>query len=403
MLSLPAFLKMLTSNGVPPSKAMAVAGKIYRTHNTAEQLSMLTDFSLESAGIAEKDLRRQVLAAVRKAGYKGKPAGARTATAAGPSAQRGASASAAKTAKAGSSQPNRKRRRNDDVNELLPSGPPQEGTEYGSLEFNEILDEEAIKTKYTVVNRAPIMTAWAFVVAERLGFRREEALSIASVYTEMNAVAKGASLGLVPDKQRQARGTDASRTGSQPYVELMGRRCLTSPRAPHRPLYQTASGQWQALSGGAPVQPGAAFAYITRALRQTAPHIVGALRLLAASFPPPELNARGFALYAEFRPSADGWGQRAEVRCADILALRKPPDSEASDGKTGSGQADAPSVDRLVKREQGEEEGIPVGLSPHPEEPPAKKAKKESPEPDEYDAALDDDALFNDFDLSTIP
>lgn len=32
--------------------------------------------------------------------------------------------------------------------------------------------------KFTVVNRAPIMMAWAFVVAERLGFQREEALSI---------------------------------------------------------------------------------------------------------------------------------------------------------------------------------------------------------------------------------
>lgn len=33
-------------------------------------------------------------------------------------------------------------------------------------------------TKSTIVNRAPVMTAWAMVVAERLGFKREEALSI---------------------------------------------------------------------------------------------------------------------------------------------------------------------------------------------------------------------------------
>ena len=35
-----------------------------------------------------------------------------------------------------------------------------------------------LKSKFTVVNRAPIMMAWSFVVAERLGFQREEALSI---------------------------------------------------------------------------------------------------------------------------------------------------------------------------------------------------------------------------------
>ena len=104
------------------------------------------------------------------------------------------------------------------------------------------------------------MMAWAFVVAERLGFQREEALSIggpfsqfnlgtsdpdsppglcaargiasdadllrcylpASVYTEMNAITKGVSLGLYASAKQ--KGIEANRTGSQPYVELMGRR-----------------------------------------------------------------------------------------------------------------------------------------------------------------------------------
>lgn len=37
---------------------------------------------------------------------------------------------------------------------------------------------QVLKTRYTVINRAPLMTAWATIVAERLGFEREEALSI---------------------------------------------------------------------------------------------------------------------------------------------------------------------------------------------------------------------------------
>ena len=37
---------------------------------------------------------------------------------------------------------------------------------------------QVLKSKSTVVNRAPLMTAWATVVAERMGFQREEALSI---------------------------------------------------------------------------------------------------------------------------------------------------------------------------------------------------------------------------------
>lgn len=114
--------------------------------------------------------------------------------------------------------------------------------------------------KFTVINRAPIMTVWSFVVAERLGFQREEALSIgmsinyapnttlakvlldalslflriwiawleltsireASVYTEMNAISKGVSLGIYGEGKR--KGIEASKDGSQPYVDLMGRR-----------------------------------------------------------------------------------------------------------------------------------------------------------------------------------
>ncbi|KAI9001044.1 hypothetical protein BD414DRAFT_20872 [Trametes punicea] len=388
-LPLPAFLKMLTNNNIPPSKAMAVAGKIYKTHNSPEQLSMLTDFSLESAGVAEKELRKQVLSAVRKAGYKGKhTTGSAAGTSRSATALSGATVAKAAGPSKADSKPQRKRKRDDDLNELLPSRPPDEGDAYGSLEFNEILDEEAIKKKYTVVNRAPIMMAWAFVVAERLGFRREEALSIASVYTEMNAVTKGVALGIYRDGEQ--RGREASRTGSQPYVELMGRRI---------PLYQTVSSQWRALSNGAPVAPTAAFSYITRALRQTAPHIMGALRLLAASYSPAELNEKGFSLYAEFRPPSEGWGQKGEVRCSTILALRKPRDEEGEEASP----ADHLDAEQLVKLESMEPEVAPDRAQQAAEPAPKKSKLKCELDHDEYDAALADDTLFTDLDLSSIP
>lgn len=62
----------------------------------------------------------------------------------------------------------------------LPNRPPEEleSAECGNFDFNEVLDEDLLKVKGTVINRAPIMTAWATTVAERLGFAREEALSI---------------------------------------------------------------------------------------------------------------------------------------------------------------------------------------------------------------------------------
>ncbi|RPD67196.1 hypothetical protein L227DRAFT_619426 [Lentinus tigrinus ALCF2SS1-6] len=416
-ISLPDFLKMLTSNNVPPSKAMMVAGKM-RTHNTPEQLGSISEFSLESAGVTEKDLRKLVLVAVRKEGYKQKPSAVASSSRSVPSTSKAARKPQAK----------KKRKRDDDLNELLPDKPPQEGDSYGSLDFHEVLDEEAIKPKYTVVNRAPIMMAWAFVVAERLGFQREEALSIASVYTEMNAISKGVSLGIYEPGTQKLKGADASRTGSQPYVELMGRRltrCVyahpvhlaTPPNdltafpvtQTRIPLYQTASSQWRGLSSGSPVAPASAFSYITRALRQTAPHIVGALRLLAASYAPAELNEKGFFLYADFRPEADSWGQRGEVRCSKILSLVKAcreDHGRGSDGNGSTSTADT-SVAGIVKMEDsafadGEQAGQAQGQVQ--EQPPAaKKFKLEASERDEFDAALDDEPFFDEFDLSTIP
>lgn len=47
-------------------------------------------------------------------------------------------------------------------------------------------------------------------------------LPAATVYTEMNAISKGVSLGIYEEGKQQGR--EASKDGSQPYVDLMGRR-----------------------------------------------------------------------------------------------------------------------------------------------------------------------------------
>jgi hypothetical protein len=93
-IPLPSFLKLLTSNNVSTPKAMAVAGKMslsfpvsshnlhlsltavsyrYKDFNTPAMLSQLTDVKMKAAGIDDKDLRKSVLSAFRKAGYKASP------------------------------------------------------------------------------------------------------------------------------------------------------------------------------------------------------------------------------------------------------------------------------------------------------------------------------------------
>jgi len=91
--------------------------------------------------------------------------------------------------------PKRKRRRTDGSNEFLPDGPSDDDEEQGDWDFSEVLDEEvncftcntlsvtnnlrqALKLKTAVINRAPVMMAWATLVAEKMHFLRAEALSI---------------------------------------------------------------------------------------------------------------------------------------------------------------------------------------------------------------------------------
>lgn len=236
---------------------MTVAGSNrFKEINTPSELGKLTDAKLQRLGVESKEDRKLALEAIKKAGFVSKAptnSVARTAKngkvmavggaiaqteastpGAGPSrlvgkvndysAARRFNASEVLTLwqkEKASPKPN-KRKRDEDLDQDLPSGPQNETLLLGNLDFNEELNEEVLTTKATVVNRAPVMSLWSTIVAERLGFSREEALSIGAAYTEMNAVSKGASLGIF--KERDKIGMEAVKGGAQPYVELMGRR-----------------------------------------------------------------------------------------------------------------------------------------------------------------------------------
>jgi hypothetical protein len=52
------------------------------------------------------------------------------------------------------------------------------------------------KRSRVMVNRAPVLTLWASVVAEVLGFEHDEALTLGRAVAGLNAYSKGVSLGL---------------------------------------------------------------------------------------------------------------------------------------------------------------------------------------------------------------
>jgi len=209
----------------------------------------------------------------------------------------------------------------------------------------------------------------------------------------MNAIAKGVSLGIYG--KSKGKGIDVGDRDAQPYVDLMGRRI---------PLYQTAAGTWRALSSATPASPGAAYSYISRTLRQTAPAVVGAMRLLAESFADPaELNGLGWALYADFRPEVDGWGKRGEVRCVTILSLRKKRPAEVADADGGRRESQLQDVVKYeaVSKSITSDASHPQGEESEPPDTSSQKVLAA-----EDDAAFDEDALFMEFnaeDLAALP
>ena len=58
------------------------------------------------------------------------------------------------------------------------------------------MGEKDAKKSSVMVNRAPVLTLWAAVVAEVLGFEHDEALTLGRAVAGLNAYSKGVSLGL---------------------------------------------------------------------------------------------------------------------------------------------------------------------------------------------------------------
>jgi len=61
------------------------------------------------------------------------------------------------------------------------------------------------KRSWVMVNRAPVLTLWAAVVAEVLGFEHDEALTLGRAVAGLNAYSKGVSLGLFQPTPKEVK------------------------------------------------------------------------------------------------------------------------------------------------------------------------------------------------------
>ena len=74
------------------------------------------------------------------------------------------------------------------------------------------------------INRAPVLTLWAAVVAQRLGFDWNAALTLGRAVAGLNAYAKGRALGILHPRTKDFREKRKKlRAGERMRVHLLGR------------------------------------------------------------------------------------------------------------------------------------------------------------------------------------
>jgi hypothetical protein len=138
------------------------------------------------------------------------------------------------------------------------------------------------------VNRAPVPTLWAAIVAEQLGFDRDEALTMGRVVAELNAYSKGKSLGIFkPAPEEIRRKRKRLREGKQMHVERL-RRAV--------PIVRTPEGL-RAVSKDKHVAPESVQRYLEGKFGEARPAVVAAMQTLAQTLSRNELAERAYALY----------------------------------------------------------------------------------------------------------
>lgn len=170
------------------------------------------------------------------------------------------------------------------------------------------------------VNRAPVLTLWAAVVAERLGFDCEEALTLGKAVAGLTAQSKGQRLGIFtpsPAEVRRKRAERAKAAGVFP-VALLGRAV---------PVLHTADGLRAVGRSQKPESPDSVARYLESKFGDALPHVRTAMQTLAKSRPPRVLADEAFHLYETFRPSVPAgersWGAKGELSLRKIESLAR--------------------------------------------------------------------------------
>jgi len=170
-----------------------------------------------------------------------------------------------------------------------------------------------------LINRAPVLTLWATIVAERLGYDQDEALSLGKAVAGLNAQSKGQRLGIFKPVRQEVKKARAQKRGEEFLVEICGRQV---------PAINTANGI-RAVIKGQPIETMSVERYLESKFGESLGPALLAMRDLARALRPEQLKANAFSLYEKFRPAipegVKGWGAKGTLDIDRIrsLALEK--------------------------------------------------------------------------------
>ncbi len=170
-----------------------------------------------------------------------------------------------------------------------------------------------------LINRAPVLTLWATIVAERLGFDEDEALSLGKAVAGLNAQSKGQRLGIYKPMPQEVKKARARKRGEEFLIEICGRQV---------PAINTPDGV-RAVNKNQPIEAKSVERYLESKFGESLGTARSAMHDLAKAFRSEQLLKNAFSLYEEFRPAipegVTGWGAKGKLDIDRIrsLALKK--------------------------------------------------------------------------------
>ena len=173
-------------------------------------------------------------------------------------------------------------------------------------------------TKFKI-NRAPVLTLWAAVVAERLGYDMETALTLGKAVAGLNAQSKGRRLGIYEEKTKEEKKEDRKKEKQDKveFIEILGRGV---------PAVKTPRGLRAAIDGEA-IHAGSVEAYLKNKFGENYEAARSAMEKLAKAYTPKQLEKKAYDLYEKFRPEipegTKGWGAKGELDLDYIRSLAR--------------------------------------------------------------------------------